>query len=174
MVELDDGVAHRVPCSDFDRVVPRRAQTALPFRIANARRLEARGAVREPPRRIVHTVATMRVRRRAKRPPRWDDFATAVQPRSRWMDRRRRCGPTRSTARVRPPLDGDSLGRRCDRRRGVHGVVDGVLVAPGRSVAAGARRRRETVGFGASGRNGGWCVGELAGGLDGGDRDVRA
>jgi glycine/D-amino acid oxidase-like deaminating enzyme len=26
---------------------------------------------------------------------------------------------------------------------------------------------RETVGFGASGRNGGWCVGELAGGLDG-------
>jgi glycine/D-amino acid oxidase-like deaminating enzyme len=26
---------------------------------------------------------------------------------------------------------------------------------------------RDTVGFGASGRNGGWCVGELAGGLDG-------
>lgn len=26
---------------------------------------------------------------------------------------------------------------------------------------------RETVGFGASGRNGGWCVGELVGGLDG-------
>src|SRR6476646_363691 len=26
---------------------------------------------------------------------------------------------------------------------------------------------RETVGFGASGRNGGWCVGELAGGLEG-------
>lgn len=26
---------------------------------------------------------------------------------------------------------------------------------------------REVVGFGASGRNGGWCVGELAGGLDG-------
>jgi glycine/D-amino acid oxidase-like deaminating enzyme len=26
---------------------------------------------------------------------------------------------------------------------------------------------RETVGFGASGRNGGWCAGELAGGLDG-------
>jgi glycine/D-amino acid oxidase-like deaminating enzyme len=26
---------------------------------------------------------------------------------------------------------------------------------------------RETAGFGASGRNGGWCVGELAGGLDG-------
>src|SRR5215203_6770137 len=26
---------------------------------------------------------------------------------------------------------------------------------------------RENAGFGASGRNGGWCVGELAGGLDG-------
>ena len=26
---------------------------------------------------------------------------------------------------------------------------------------------RDTVGFGASGRNGGWCVGELAGGLEG-------
>ncbi len=26
---------------------------------------------------------------------------------------------------------------------------------------------REQVGFGASGRNGGWCVGELAGGLEG-------
>ena len=26
---------------------------------------------------------------------------------------------------------------------------------------------REMVGFGASGRNGGWCVGELAGGLEG-------
>jgi glycine/D-amino acid oxidase-like deaminating enzyme len=68
---------------------------------------------------------------------------------------------------ARPPLDGDT-------------DVDVVIVGAGYSGLWSAHAllradpsmrvlvlEREVVGFGASGRNGGWCVGELAGGLAG-------
>jgi ribulose 1,5-bisphosphate synthetase/thiazole synthase len=80
--------------------------------------------------------------------------------------------PTRRIAGSRPHLDGDI-------------DVDVAIVGAGYSGLWSAHAllradpslrvlviEREMVGFGASGRNGGWCVGELAGGLGGCGRHV--
>ena len=85
----------------------------------------------------------------------------ALRSRSLWLDQLD--GPVA----VRPPLDG-------------HTDVDVAIVGGGYSGLWSAYAllradpslrvlviEREMVGFGASGRNGGWCVGELAGGLGG-------
>ena len=85
----------------------------------------------------------------------------ALRARSLWLDQLD--GPLAT----RPALDGD-----CD--------VDVAIVGGGYSGLWSAHAlcrsdpslrvlviEREMVGFGASGRNGGWCVGELAGGLGG-------
>ena len=85
----------------------------------------------------------------------------ALRSRSLWLDQV--VGPIG----VRPPLDGAA-------------DVDVAIVGGGYSGLWSAHSllradptlrvlviERETVGFGASGRNGGWCVGELAGGLGG-------
>jgi len=89
------------------------------------------------------------------------EAVAAPTSRSLWHDQ------TAGDAVARPALAGDR-------------DVDVVIVGAGYSglwaayslvVADPALRvlvvERETVGFGASGRNGGWCVGELAGGLGG-------
>jgi glycine/D-amino acid oxidase-like deaminating enzyme len=85
----------------------------------------------------------------------------ALRSRSLWLDQL--AGPLV----VRPPLDGDT-------------DVDVAIIGGGYSGLWSAHAllradpslrvlvlEREMVGFGASGRNGGWCVGELAGGLGG-------
>jgi glycine/D-amino acid oxidase-like deaminating enzyme len=85
----------------------------------------------------------------------------ALRSRSLWLDQL--AGPLVA----RPPLEGDT-------------DVDVVIVGGGYSGLWSAYAllradpalrvlviEREVVGFGASGRNGGWCVGELAGGLGG-------
>ncbi len=67
----------------------------------------------------------------------------------------------------RPSLDGDTTVDIAI----VGGGYTGLWTAYSLVVADPSLRvlviERETVGFGASGRNGGWCVGELAGGLAG-------
>ena len=86
---------------------------------------------------------------------------TALRSRSLWLDQL--AGPISA----RPSLPGDT-------------DVDVVIVGAGYSGLWSAHAllradpalrvlviEREMVGFGASGRNGGWCVGELAGGLGG-------
>ena len=68
---------------------------------------------------------------------------------------------------ARPPLDGDSdvdvaiIGAGYSGLWSAHALL---RVDPSLRVLV---IEREVVGFGASGRNGGWCVGELAGGLGG-------
>jgi hypothetical protein len=64
------------------------------------------------------------------------------------------------------PLSGDRRRRR-HRRRRLHRAVDGLLAAAADPSIRVLVIEREVVGFGASGRNGGWCVGELAGGPHG-------
>ena len=99
-----------------------RAQTALPFRIANARRLEARGRGAGTGRRSVHTVATLRGRlggMSATRPmtvaiavdDQIDDGSTTVS---------RRPAARRGTGTVDVAIVGAGYTR----------TVDGVLAAP--------------------------------------------
>jgi glycine/D-amino acid oxidase-like deaminating enzyme len=87
------------------------------------------------------------------------DHATRTQ--SLWLDQL----PERGASR--PPLDGD-----VDVDVAIVGAGYGGLWTAYSLLVADASLRvlvveREVVGFGASGRNGGWCVGEMAGGLHG-------
>jgi len=85
----------------------------------------------------------------------------ALRSRSLWLDQ------IETPIVARPALSGDA-----DVDVAVVGAgYTGLWAAHSLLVADPSLRvlvvEREMVGFGASGRNGGWCVGELAGGLDG-------
>ena len=71
-----------------------------------------------------------------------------------------RCGTTPPATLVAPraPLPGDARRRRGDRRRRLHRAVDGVLPGQGATRRCGSpSSSAEVAGFGACGRNGGWC-----------------
>ena len=64
-----------------------------------------------------------------------------------------------------PPLPGDVDVDVAIVGAGLHRAVDRLLPRRGRPVAADRRARSEIAGFGASGRNGGWCSALLPMGL---------
>ncbi len=68
---------------------------------------------------------------------------------------------------VRPPLDGDSDVDVAIVGAGYSGLWSAYALLRADPSLRVLVVEREVVGFGASGRNGGWCVGELAGGLGG-------
>ena len=143
---------------------------------AAAARLPVQGAVRR---------RALLPRRRPRRPGRPARAAADLRRDALRRDRAdpaRRCSPRRgrSSETVRRPTATGAVlldvqcgrrprprGRRlpgdldvdvADRRRRLHRAVDGVLPGPGRPAAADrGRSRREIAGYGASGRNGGWC-----------------
>ena len=112
------------------------------------------GAAARSTTRAQRTAGRRRVRRRA---------TMGAMPRPARCGRRR-CPPTSWFAAR--PLDGRRRRRRGDRRRRLHRAVDGLLPRRGRPGAAHRRASSaEHVGFGASGRNGGWCSALLPTGL---------
>jgi glycine/D-amino acid oxidase-like deaminating enzyme len=72
-----------------------------------------------------------------------------------------------ATLGARPPLDGDVDVDVAIIGAGYSGLWSAYALLRSDPSLRVLVIERETVGFGASGRNGGWCVGELAGGLGG-------
>jgi glycine/D-amino acid oxidase-like deaminating enzyme len=68
---------------------------------------------------------------------------------------------------ARPPLDGDSDVDVAIVGAGYSGLWSAYALLRADPSLRVLVVEREAIGFGASGRNGGWCVGELAGGLGG-------
>ncbi len=84
-----------------------------------------------------------------------------VQPMSLWLDQ------LDEQVGARPSLDGDCTVDVAIVGAGYTGLWTAYSLLRAEPSLRVLVIERETVGFGASGRNGGWCVGELAGGLEG-------
>ncbi len=85
----------------------------------------------------------------------------ALRSRSLWLDQ------LESPITSRPPLAGDTDVDVAIVGAGYSGLWSAYSLLRANPSLRVLVIEREMVGFGASGRNGGWCVGELAGGLGG-------
>lgn len=85
----------------------------------------------------------------------------SLRSRSLWLDQL--SGPLEP----RPPLPGDDSADVAIVGAGYTGLWTAYSLLRADPTLRIVLIEREMVGFGASGRNGGWCVGELAGGLEG-------
>ena len=88
-------------------------------------------------------------------------YEQALRSRSLWLEQ------LDDPIRSRPPLGGDADVDVAVVGGGYTGLWSAYSLLRADPSLRVVVIEREMVGFGASGRNGGWCVGELAGGLGG-------